>query len=130
LREIQVFTTDIQTASTSDISTRATLGEHGYKLHELITIVPNTVGVIVAMDADSVTILDTFGKTRQSKVQGIKERKNSSRAVSSDADGNPVGQGDLVRVIDGEFNVSLIFPTCAFLRETNFQIIFGKLKLL
>lgn len=109
LRELQVFTVDIQIASSGDISTGASLGEFGYKRHELVTIVPNTIGVIIAVDSDSVSVLDSFGKVKQVKVQSIKERKNSSRAVSSDTDGNPIGQGDLIRVIDGEHAVRLHF---------------------
>eukprot|EP01127_Copromyxa_protea_P018481 TRINITY_DN5839_c1_g1_i1.p1 TRINITY_DN5839_c1_g1~~TRINITY_DN5839_c1_g1_i1.p1 ORF type:complete len:1052 (-),score=288.56 TRINITY_DN5839_c1_g1_i1:110-3265(-) len=100
LRELQVFTTDIQIAASSDISTGTTLGDFGYKQHELVTVVPNTVGVIVSVEADSLNVLDTFGKVKQVKVQSIKERKNSNRSVSSDVDGNPIGQGDLIRVVE------------------------------
>lgn len=102
-----MFITDIQIASASDISTAATLSDFGYRRHELVTIVPNTMGVIIAVDSDSVTVLDTFGKVKKVQVQSIKERKNSDRAVSADFDGNPVGRNDLVRVVEGEHQVQL-----------------------
>lgn len=81
------------------------MGDFGYKRHELVTVVPNTIGVIIAVDSESVSILDTFGKVKQVKLQSIKERKNSTRAVSPDTDGNPIGKGDLVRVVEGEHTV-------------------------
>eukprot|EP01126_Amoeba_proteus_P039966 TRINITY_DN4238_c0_g3_i1.p1 TRINITY_DN4238_c0_g3~~TRINITY_DN4238_c0_g3_i1.p1 ORF type:complete len:1026 (-),score=270.26 TRINITY_DN4238_c0_g3_i1:108-3185(-) len=104
LRELQVFMSDIQLAATSEVATGASLSDYGYKRNELVMLVGNAVGVIVSIDSDSATILDIHGKLKQVKVQSIKMKKNSARAVSQDADGNPIGKGELVSIIDGPFS--------------------------
>ena len=61
-----------------------------------------TVGVIYRTERDSFRVLDQAGQTRLVQPHQITMRRDSRRAISTDAEGNELRVGDNVKEVDGE----------------------------
>lgn len=58
------------------------------------------MGVIVKVDRDVFTIIDPYGNITRVGAQQIKNKRDTSRAVTSDVNGNPITCKDPVLVLD------------------------------
>jgi transcription elongation factor SPT5 len=96
-KELKLLIADIQKCT--DISTGQKLGE--YALYDLVQLGPHDVGVIVRIDSDGAHILEENGKVRQIKLQGIRGKKDSKKSLGRDVDGNTIGKGDAIQIVDG-----------------------------
>jgi len=117
-KELKVLTSDIVVCT--EVSTGAKLGEYG--LFDLVMMGVDSAGVIVLIDNDAAHIMDTNGKVKITKVQGIKSKKDSKFAVANDSERSPVGKGDHVSVVSGRFagcsgQVKHIYRFYAFLQD-------------
>ena len=61
-----------------------------------------TVGVIFKTERVSFRVLDQHGAVRHVQPHQITMRRDSSRAVATDADGHPIRMGDNLKEIEGE----------------------------
>ncbi|CAG7851799.1 Transcription elongation factor SPT5 AltName: Full=Chromatin elongation factor SPT5 [Serendipita indica DSM 11827] len=97
--EITVFSKDLRTAAEVGSSSNVV---GNYELHDLVQLDMQTVGVIYRTERDSFRVLDQHGQTRLVQPHQITMRKDSRRAVSTDAEGNELRVGDNVKEVDGE----------------------------
>ncbi|KRZ72634.1 Transcription elongation factor SPT5 [Trichinella papuae] len=98
MSEIQVLPKDVQLCR--DVST----GVHSsgtFQHHDLVMIDAETVGVIVQMEREYLHVLNQNGKVVRMKHQSLYGKKNSKYAVALDCEGNNIGVGDVLKVIDG-----------------------------
>lgn len=63
---------------------------------------PQTVGVIFKTERDSFRVLDHLGHVRQVLPHQISMRKDSDRAIATDAEGHVLRIRDNVKEVDGE----------------------------
>ncbi|OUC39990.1 hypothetical protein D917_04430 [Trichinella nativa] len=95
---IQVLPKDVQLCR--DVST----GVHSsgtFQYHDLVMIDAETVGVIVQMEREYLHVLNQNGKVVRMKHQSLYGKKSSKYAVALDCEGNNIGVGDVLKVIDG-----------------------------
>ncbi|KIM27821.1 hypothetical protein M408DRAFT_159565, partial [Serendipita vermifera MAFF 305830] len=97
--EITVFSKDLRTAAEVGSSSNVV---GNYELHDLVQLDVQTVGVIYRTERDSFRVLDQHGQTRLVQPHQITMRRDSRRAISTDAEGNELRVGDNVKEIDGE----------------------------
>jgi transcription elongation factor SPT5 len=74
-----------------------------------------TVGVIFKTERVSLRVLDQNGIVRQVQPHQITMRRDSNRAVATDAEGQPIRIQDTLKEVAGEvsFRLSMVFP-CKF----------------
>ncbi|KAJ2958669.1 hypothetical protein NQZ79_g5826 [Umbelopsis isabellina] len=99
LKEVTVFAKDLREAA------EVTLGQTmigNYELHDLVQLDFYTVGVIVKVDRDSFRVLDQNGEIRTIQPHQITNKRDSKRAVATDANGNSIQAGDTVIEKDGD----------------------------
>lgn len=97
LNPIEIFSKDLRTASeVTSITQNTSL----YELNDMVQLSPNEVGVIIKVEMDTFTLLDPYGNTKKVTVRQITNKRDTSRAVTSDVNGNPVTAKDLVLVLD------------------------------
>jgi len=118
-KEISVMINDIQEAS-AVTSGKVSLGN--YELFDLVQINPHTVGVIIKVERDSFRILDNNGTVQTIRLQEIGHKRNSKDTVAFDNRQNPLSQGDIVKVLDGQYKgrqgtIKHIFKYFAFLHS-------------
>ncbi|KAG8836180.1 transcription elongation factor spt5 [Serendipita sp. 399] len=97
--EITVFSKDLRTAAEVGSSSNVV---GNYELHDLVQLDTQTVGVIYRIERESFRVLDQNGQTRLVQPHQITMRKDSKKAISTDAEGNELRVGDNVKEIDGE----------------------------
>lgn len=68
---------------------------------------PQTQGVIVKVNKDSFEVLENTGTKHIYQLQNIGQKRFSKNLMSTDAENQPVGTGDLVRILDGPYKVRL-----------------------
>ncbi|KAL2885773.1 Transcription elongation factor SPT5 [Ceratocystis lukuohia] len=92
--EITVFSRDLREAS--DSGGQTTLGQ--YSLHDIVQLDATTVGCIIKIDRESMTVLDQNGDTRQSIPSQIPNKIPPRRhAVAADRNSAEIQTGDVVR---------------------------------
>ncbi|TFK25420.1 transcription elongation factor SPT5 [Coprinopsis marcescibilis] len=96
---ITVFAKDLRIAAEVGTGTN-TIGN--YELHDLVQLDAATVGVIFKTERDSFRVLDQNGKVLIVKPHQISMRRDSSRAIASDAEGHELRANDNVKEVDGE----------------------------
>ncbi|KAI7872532.1 hypothetical protein BDF14DRAFT_1873164 [Spinellus fusiger] len=99
LKEVKVFAKDLREAA--DITfTRTVIGN--FELHDLVQLDFYTVGVIIKVDRESFKTLTQNSEVRTVAVHQITNKRDSSRAVATDANGNSIRSGDSVVETSGE----------------------------
>lgn len=73
---------------------------------ELVANSAATVGVIYKVERGFARVVDQSGMTREVEPHLITQKRDSSRAIATDAEGNSIQDGDSVREMTGA--VSLI----------------------
>jgi transcription elongation factor len=68
-----------------------------------------TVGVIFKTERDSFRVLDQNGQVRLVQPHQISMRRDSNRAIATDAEGHELRVGDNMKENDGEVRVFLSF---------------------
>lgn len=118
--EIQVLIKDLQLCP--DRATGVdSLGHFNYG--DLVQLDPQTVGVIVRLEKESLQILTQIGKVKSFKSQAVtKKSEANKKAVALDKDNNPIQVKDQVTVVDGLHKgktaiVKHIYRTWAFLHS-------------
>eukprot|EP00884_Botryococcus_braunii_P016048 jgi/Botrbrau1/3126/Bobra.0070s0099.1 len=103
--ELRVFTRDLSESQETASAAHDTWGE--YELHNLVVLDQTTVGVIVAIEADSARVLTNQGggttpSVRVCKPQDVKKKLFPSRStVTHDRAQNSVSAGDIVDIKEG-----------------------------
>ena len=69
-----------------------------------------TVGVIFKTERDSFRVLDQNGKVLIVKPHQITMRRDSTRAIASDAEGHELRPNDNVKEVDGEVSFRFRVP--------------------
>ncbi|CAO3600218.1 unnamed protein product [Absidia cylindrospora] len=99
LKEVKVFAKDLREAM--DVSFgKTTIGN--YELHDLVQLDFHTVGVITKVDRNSFKVLTQNGEIRTVEPHQITNKRDSNRAVATDAAGNSIRSGDTVFEVGGE----------------------------
>ncbi|KAG0222755.1 transcription elongation factor spt5 [Actinomortierella wolfii] len=114
VRDIQVFSKDLQMASNVASGT-GSLGQ--YEVHDFVQLDAATVGVIYKIERGFARIIDQNGMTRDVEPHVITQKRDSSRAIATDGEGNSIQDGDSVREISGahrEGKILHVFRTYAF----------------
>eukprot|EP00290_Baffinella_frigidus_P051885 CAMPEP_0180384472 /NCGR_PEP_ID=MMETSP0989-20121125/28552_1 /TAXON_ID=697907 /ORGANISM="non described non described, Strain CCMP2293" /LENGTH=714 /DNA_ID=CAMNT_0022384927 /DNA_START=139 /DNA_END=2280 /DNA_ORIENTATION=- len=104
--EVRVFSADLQ--DTTEVSTGLdVVGQ--FQLHDLILLEAATaslampsVGVVIKLEKDALQVLDNHGKVRAVRPADAQPQKRSQTAVALDGEQQTVGQGDIVKVTDGQ----------------------------
>jgi transcription antitermination factor NusG len=94
-----------------------------YEIQDFVEIDGQNVGVIVKIEGENFTVLDQTNNTRLLKVQEIRNKRDSRRAVAVDSGNNSIKAGDLVRVLSGPYanrNATILhlYRSWAFLKTT------------
>lgn len=87
-----------------------------------------TVGVIVKVDRDTFRVLDQNGEVRTIQPHQITNKRDSKRAVATDANGNSIQSGDTVIEKDGERrsgNILHLYRQLVFLHSREYLQNFG-----
>ncbi|KAI8894347.1 hypothetical protein BC833DRAFT_605194 [Globomyces pollinis-pini] len=100
LKPIEIFSKDLRTATDATAIVPST---SQYDIYDLVQLSPNELGVIVKIEKDIYTLLDPYGNISRIKPQQIRSKRDSSRAVTSDTNGRPIGASDTVIVLDDQF---------------------------
>ncbi|XP_057297763.1 transcription elongation factor SPT5-like [Hydractinia symbiolongicarpus] len=96
--ELKAKPDDLQLCS--DMSTGVdSLGQHQWG--DLISLDPQTVGVIVRLERENFSVLNQHGKVVQVKPQAVSKKKDRN-AVALDSEQNQIQIKDIVKVIDGQ----------------------------
>ncbi|CAE6436776.1 unnamed protein product [Rhizoctonia solani] len=96
LQEVTVFSKDLREAAEVGASTN-TVGN--YELHDLVLLGADSVGVIYKTEHSTFRVLDQNGQTRIVQPHQITLRRDSNRAIATDA------QGHEIRVVCDEGSV-------------------------
>jgi len=97
--ELKVKPDDLQLCS--EMSTGVdSLGQHQWG--DLVSLDPQTVGVIVRLERETFSVLNQHGKVVQVKPQAVSKRKGRT-AIALDSEQNQIQVRDIVKVIDGQF---------------------------
>lgn len=120
-KSIEVFTNYLR------LATEATVGSVNssiYAAHDLVEFGAGEVGCVVQIQNDVLTILDSSGNIRKVSARDIARKRDSAKAVSTDAKNAPIAQGDTVILSTQEneaqpkaFQVLHIHRTVVFLHS-------------
>ncbi|KAG0256354.1 transcription elongation factor spt5, partial [Mortierella polycephala] len=97
VKDIQVFSKDLQMAANVATGT-GTIGQ--FETHDLIQLDASTQGVIYKVERGFARVLDQSGLTREVEPH-LMQKRDSSRAIATDGEGNSIRDGDSVREIGG-----------------------------
>ncbi|KAI0258579.1 hypothetical protein BC834DRAFT_64480 [Gloeopeniophorella convolvens] len=97
--EVSVFSKDLREAAEVGASTNIV---GNYELHDLVQLDNQTVGVIFKTERDSFRVLDQNGQVRLVQPHQISMRRDSNRAIATDAEGYELRVGDNMKENDGE----------------------------
>ncbi|KAJ1944029.1 transcription elongation factor spt5 [Linderina macrospora] len=73
----------------------------GLDVHDLVFLEGNTVGVVLKVDRDTLTILDERSETRTVGQQSVRPARGGFERTGVDFNGNPMRRGDVVRETNG-----------------------------
>jgi len=118
-KSLEVFLVDVQ-KSTEVAQGLTELGD--YQMHDLISLGPQSVGVITRVDRQSVSVITNNGTVQEIKLQAIGQKKNSRNAVALDGNQNQLAVADLVKCTEGQHKgktgkVIHLFRSFAFLHS-------------
>ncbi|EJD01904.1 transcription elongation factor Spt5 [Fomitiporia mediterranea MF3/22] len=99
MQELSVFSKDLREAAEVGLSTNIV---GNYELHDLVQLDSQTVGVIFKTERDSFRVLDQNGQVRLVQPHQIAMRRDSNRAIATDAEGHELRINDNVKEVDGE----------------------------
>ncbi|ORX61614.1 transcription elongation factor Spt5 [Hesseltinella vesiculosa] len=99
LQEVKVFAKDLREALDVSLG-KTTIGN--YELHDLVQLDFHTVGVITKVERNSFKVLTQNGDVRTIEPHQITHKRDSQRAVATDAAGNSIRSGDNVLEVGGE----------------------------
>ncbi|KAL6302286.1 hypothetical protein BKA93DRAFT_405442 [Sparassis latifolia] len=99
MQEISVFSKDLREAAEVGTGTNVV---GNYELHDLVQLDAQTVGVIFKTERDSFRVLDQNGQVRLVQPHQISMRRDSNRAIATDAEGHELRVNDNVKEVDGE----------------------------
>ncbi|KAG8792382.1 transcription elongation factor spt5 [Ceratobasidium sp. 428] len=118
LQEVTVFSKDLREAAEVGASTN-TVGN--YELHDLVLLGADSVGVIYKTEHSTFRVLDQNGQTRIVQPHQISMRRDSNRAIATDAHGHEIRVRDNMKEIDGEMRKGQVLhihqSTYAFLHN-------------
>ncbi|KAL5639866.1 hypothetical protein ACGC1H_006441 [Rhizoctonia solani] len=99
LQEVTVFSKDLREAAEVGASTN-TVGN--YELHDLVLLGADSVGVIYKTEHSTFRVLDQNGQTRIVQPHQITLRRDSNRAIATDAQGHEIHVRDNMKEAEGE----------------------------
>ncbi|CAE6402378.1 unnamed protein product [Rhizoctonia solani] len=99
LQEVTVFSKDLREAAEVGASTN-TVGN--YELHDLVLLGADSVGVIYKTEHSTFRVLDQNGQTRIVQPHQITLRRDSNRAIATDAQGHEIRVRDNMKEVEGE----------------------------
>ncbi|KAH9993332.1 early transcription elongation factor of RNA pol II, NGN section-domain-containing protein [Russula compacta] len=99
MQEVSVFSKDLREAAEVGAGTNIV---GNYELHDLVQLDNQTVGVIFKTERDSFRVLDQNGQVRLVQPHQISMRRDSNRAIATDAEGYELRVGDNMKENDGE----------------------------
>ncbi|KAI9354739.1 hypothetical protein BD770DRAFT_412111 [Pilaira anomala] len=105
LKEVRVFAKDLREAAEVMFG-KTVIGN--YELHDLVQLDFYTVGVIVKVDRDSFKVLTQNGELRTVEPHQITNKRDSNKAVATDANGNSIRSGDTVVEVGDKRNCSVL----------------------
>jgi transcription elongation factor SPT5 len=106
-KEVKAFSKDLREAATiGALNNRV----GNFELHDLVTIDPQTVGVIFQTERDGFKILDQNGSIRSMRPHQITKRPatEAKRTVGMDHKDREFRIGDQMKEIDGEYRKGLV----------------------
>lgn len=106
-KEVKAFSRDLREAATIGALNNR-VGD--FELHDLVTLDPQTVGVIFQTERDGFKILDQNGSIRSMRPHQITKRPihESKRAVGMDHKNREFRVGDQMKEVDGEYRKGLV----------------------
>ena len=106
-REVKAFSKDLREAATIGALNNR-VGD--FELHDLVTIDPQTVGVIFQTERDGFKILDQNGSIRSMRPHQITKRPamEGKRTVGMDHKDREFRIGDQMKEVDGEYRKGLV----------------------
>ena len=96
-KTVQVFTKDLRSAAA--VSAVPQMASQ-YQKFDFVQLSPTQLGVIVGIENDTFVILDPYGNTSKVKAKEIRSRRDTSKAVTSDINGEPITAKEAVMVIE------------------------------
>ncbi|KAI8970859.1 hypothetical protein BDB01DRAFT_900886 [Pilobolus umbonatus] len=105
MKEVKVFAKDLREAAEVMFG-KTVIGN--YELHDLVQLDFYTVGVIVKVDRDSFKILTQNGELRTVEPHQITNKRDSNKAIATDANGNSIRSGDTVMEVGDKRNCSIL----------------------
>ncbi|KAH9931558.1 uncharacterized protein B0H18DRAFT_989959 [Fomitopsis serialis] len=108
MQEVSVFSKDLREAAEVGTGTNVV---GNYELHDLVQLDLQTVGVIFKTERDSFRVLDQNGQVRLVQPHQISMRRDSNRAIATDAEGHELRVNDNVKEIDGEARKGRVLHT-------------------
>ncbi|CAO3641938.1 unnamed protein product [Mucor fragilis] len=105
LKEVRVFAKDLREAAEVMFG-KTVIGN--YELHDLVQLDFYTVGVIVKVNRDSFQVLTQNGEMRTVQPHQITNKRDSTKAVATDANGNSIRDGDTVMEVGDKRNCSVL----------------------
>lgn len=105
LKEVRVFAKDLREAAEVMFG-KTVIGN--YELHDLVQLDFHTVGVIVKVNRDSFQVLTQSGEMRTIEPHQITSKRDSNKAVATDANGNSIRSGDTVIEVGDKRNCSVL----------------------
>ncbi|KAG0330398.1 transcription elongation factor spt5 [Dissophora globulifera] len=121
VKDIQVFSKDLQMAANVSSGT-GTIGQ--YETHDFVQLDASTVGVIYKVERGFARVLDQSGIAREVEPHLITQKRDSSRAIATDGEGNSIQDGDSVRELGGAMRdgkILHLFRTFAFLHNREYM---------
>ncbi|KAF0990266.1 hypothetical protein HZS_3939 [Henneguya salminicola] len=97
IKEIKAFSRDIQLCTEKSIS-YDNLGK--FTIHDFVQVDNQTIGVVVGIDGESISVLDQYEKILKTKAQNL-IKKNIFGGMFIDQFTNKIFTGDTVRAVDG-----------------------------
>lgn len=124
LKEVRVFAKDLREAAEVMFG-KTVIGN--YELHDLVQLDFHTVGVIVKVDRDSFKVLTQNGEMRTVEPHQITNKRDSNKAVATDANGNSIRSGDTVIEVGDKRNCSVLhlYRSLVFLHSREHADNFG-----
>lgn len=98
MHTIQVFVKDLRSALEVSNPTDAYVASL-YDIGDLVLFSEMTVGVVLQLDKDAVTVIDQNNSVQTIKKSEIKSKMQTMRSIISDSQGNAVCFGDLIQVM-------------------------------
>ncbi|KAI0062514.1 transcription elongation factor Spt5 [Artomyces pyxidatus] len=99
MQEVSVFSKDLREAAEVGAGTNIV---GNYELHDLVQLDHQTVGVIFKTERDSFRVLDQNGQVRLVQPHQISMRRDSNKAIATDAENHELRINDNVKENDGE----------------------------